>query len=337
MSESITITDAENAENAESITITDAEKARRTGEPRALLRNKIYNKLISEVKNMETMEDIQANIDDEVQDILGQKDIDRSPLRSLHPPNPMWIENAAADNEVQGILRQKNIDDQSHLRRSHLRPVYPLRRSPLHSVHPYNPVKPITMGWSQNAVDDDEVKRILSSRQSRRQSGRQSRRKVGGCTDRQKGIAAQIRTFTNNELREELNKIVHSGDSISAKTHHPSNEYIDLSNNFDSKAEDVLKKGIDFIKDNDKLGYKHKKKILNGIIQQLNSTTNATTMDNKPMTTLSRVTPRKTFKDITTRKTRMTPNATVKSRRNQRSRSRSRNRRNRSRSRRSRR
>lgn len=66
----------------------------------------------------------------------------------------------------------------------------------------------------------------------------------GGCTDRQKGIAAQIRTFTHGDLREELNNIVHSGDSISAKSHHPSNHYIDLSNNFDSKAEDVLKKQL---------------------------------------------------------------------------------------------
>ena len=32
----------------------------------------------------------------------------------------------------------------------------------------------------------------------------------GGCTDRQKGIAAQIRTFTHGDLREELNNIVHS-------------------------------------------------------------------------------------------------------------------------------
>ena len=74
----------------------------------------------------------------------------------------------------------------------------------------------------------------------------------GGCTDRQKGIAAQIRTFTNGELREELNKIVHSGDSVSAKTHHPSNEYIDLSNNFDSDAEAEINKGIEFIKNSDK-------------------------------------------------------------------------------------
>ena len=154
----------------------------------------------------------------------------------------------------------------------------------------------------------------------------------GGCTDRQKGIAAQIRTFTHGDLREELNNIVHSGDSISAKTHHPSNEYIDLSNNFDSKVEDVLKKAIDFIKDNERISYKHKKKILNGIVN-FNSTTNATTMNNKSITT-SRVTPRKTFKDATNAN-RMTTNATVKSRRSQRNRNRSR--RSRSRTRRSRR
>lgn len=148
----------------------------------------------------------------------------------------------------------------------------------------------------------------------------------GGCTDRQKGIAAQIRTFTHGDLREELNNIVHSGDSISAKSHHPSNHYIDLSNNFDSKAEDVLKKAIDFIKDNERISYKHKKKILNGIVN-FNSTTNATTMSNKSITTSTRVTPRKSFKDATNTN-RMTTNATVKFRRNQRSR-RSRSQRNR--------
>jgi len=157
-----------------------------------------------------------------------------------------------------------------------------------------------------------------------------SKIKQGGCTDRQKGIAAQIRTFTNSELREELNKIVHSGDSSSSKTHHPSNEYIDLSNNFDSKAEDVINRGIDFIKNSDNIKYKQKNKILNGVVQ-LNSKTNATTMYNKPMTTLSRVTPRKSF--LTATKSRTTPNeTTVKSRRSRRSRSRNRkSRRNRSR------
>ena len=156
-----------------------------------------------------------------------------------------------------------------------------------------------------------------------------SKIKQGGCTDRQKGIAAQIRTFTNSELREELNKIVHSGDSSSSKTHHPSNEYIDLSNNFDSKAEDVINRGIDFIKNSDNIKYKQKNKILNGVVQ-LNSKTNATTMYNKP-TTLSRVTPRKSF--LTATKSRTTPNeTTVKSRRSRRSRSRNRkSRRNRSR------
>ena len=251
---------------------TDAEKARQKGEPSALLRNIIYNKFISEAKNMKTMEDIQANIDDEVQGILRQKDIDRSPLR----------------------------------------PAYP-----------YNPDKPTMMGWNQNAVDDDEVNQYTKKILLRTPLGRQVRRKSGGCSDRQKGIAAQIRTFTNGELREELNKIVHSGDSTSSRTHHPSNEYIDLSNNFDSKAEAVINRGIDFISDNTK--YKQKNKILNGIVQNNSTKTNATTMYNKPMTTL--VTPRISFKDITS--TRITP--TVKSRRSRRSRNR--NRRNKSRSR----
>lgn len=142
----------------------------------------------------------------------------------------------------------------------------------------------------------------------------------GGCTDRQKGIAAQIRTFTHGDLRDELNNIVHSGDSISAKSHHPSNHYIDLSNNFDSKAENILKKAIDFIKDNEHISYKNKKKILNGIVI-FNSTTNATTMHNKPTITSTRVTPRKSFKDATNTN-RMTTNASVKFRRSRRNRSR---------------
>jgi len=290
--------------------ITDAQKARQTGQPRALLRDIINNKLISEAKNMKTMEDIQANIDDEVQGILRQKDIDRSPLRSVHPPNPMFIENAAADDEVQGILRQKDID-----------------RSPLRPAYPYNPDKPTMMEWNQNAVDDDEVNQYTKKILSRTQLGRQVRRKSGGCTDRQKGIAAQIRTFTNGELREELNKIVHSGDSTSSRTHHPSNEYIDLSNNFDSKAEAVINRGIDFIKNSDNIKYKQKNKILNGIVQNNSTIANATTMYNKPTTTL--VTPRISFKDITSN--RITP--TVKSRRSRRSRSRRNKSRSRSRSR----
>ena len=146
----------------------------------------------------------------------------------------------------------------------------------------------------------------------------------GGCTDRQKGVAAQIRTYTHGELREELNSIVHSGDSISAaKSHHPSNPYIDLSNSFDTKAEDILNRAISFIKDNEHISYKNKKKILNGIVQ-FNTTTNANarTVNNKSTTTLSnQVTPKKTFKDAITAN-RMTTNATVKFRRSRRNRSR---------------
>ena len=143
----------------------------------------------------------------------------------------------------------------------------------------------------------------------------------GGCTDRQKGIAAQIRTFTHGDLREELNSIVHSGDSISAKSHHPSNPYIDLSNNFDSKVEDVLNRAIKFIKENEHISYKNKKKILNGI-SQFNTMTNATSTINKSSTTSTRVTPRKSFKDATNAN-RMTTNAPIRrSRRSRRGRSR---------------
>ena len=133
---------------------------------------------------------------------------------------------------------------------------------------------------------------------------------LGGCTDRQKGIAAQIRTYTHGDLREELNNIVHSGDSISAKSHYPSNPYIDLSNSFDTKSEDVINRAIKFIKENEHISYKNKKKILNGI-SQFNTMTNATSTINKSSTTSTRVTPRKSFKDATNAN-RMTTNAPIR-------------------------
>ena len=96
-----------------------------------------------------------------------------------------------------------------------------------------------------------------------------------------------------------LNNIVHSGDNYSSKSHHPSNEYIDLSNNYDPKAESVLKEAVDFIKNNDKFGYKQKMKILKGVVQ-LNTITSAS---KQPTLKTLRVTPRKTFKDMIITKT----------------------------------
>jgi len=154
--------------------------------------------------------------------------------------------------------------------------------------------------------------RIKKTKNVRRKN-KSHRIQSGGCTDRQKGIAAQIRTFTHGDLREELNNIVHSGDSVSAKSHYPSNPYIDLSNSFDSKAEDVINRAIKFIKENEHINYKNKKKILNGIFQ-FNTMTNAnaTTINNKSTTSLSsQVTPKKTFKDAMTAN-RMTTNAPIR-------------------------
>ena len=152
--------------------------------------------------------------------------------------------------------------------------------------------------------------RIKKTKNVRRKN-KSHRIQSGGCTDRQKGIAAQIRTYTHGELREELNSIVHSGDSISAaKSHHPSNPYIDLSNSFDTKAEDVINRAIKFIKENEHISYKNKKKILNGI-SQFNTMTNATSTINKSSTTSTRVTPRKSFKDATNAN-RMTTNAPIR-------------------------
>jgi len=126
-------------------------------------------------------------------------------------------------------------------------------------------------------------------------------RQSGGSSERQKGIAAQLRTFTHGNLRDELNSIVHSGDNYSSKSNHPSNEYIDLSNNYDPKAESVLKEAVDFIKNNDKFSYKQKMKILKGVVHM---NTNTITNENKQVTLKTlRVTPRKTFKDMIITKT----------------------------------
>jgi hypothetical protein len=229
----------------------DWQKAKFQGEPRALLQ--YYNHL----RHLRALDDEAA--DNEVQDIIGNKDIDRSPVR---PSNPM-----SAD-----ILKREE-DARSA---------------------------------------NDEVKQILSGRL----------RKSGGSSDRQKGIAAQIRTYTNSDLREELNKIVHSGDSVSAKTHHPSNEYIDLSNNHDSKADDLLQKAIDSIKNNHKLSHKQKNKILHGIVNNISKTT--TTPNKNSTTRTSQVTPRRTFKDMI--KTNMTTRSIPRTNRRSRSRTRTRTR-----------
>jgi hypothetical protein len=202
-------------------------------------------------------------------------------------------DNEAADNEVQDIIGNKDID-----------------RSP---VRPSNPMSADILKREEDATSaNDEVKQILSRRLG----------KSGGSSDRQKGIAAQIRTYTNSDLREELNKIVHSGDSVSAKTHHPSNEYIDLSNNHDSKADDLLQKAIDSIKNNHKLSHKQKNKILHGIVNNISKTT--TTPNKNSTTRTSQVTPRRTFKDMI--KTNMTTRSIPRTNRRSRSRTRTRTR-----------
>ena len=70
---------------------------------------------------------------------------------------------------------------------------------------------------------------------------------MGGSSYEQKGIAAQLRPSTphNSVLRKKLNEIVHSGDFYESKD---LNSFLNLDNDFDSQAEEILNEAVDYIK-----------------------------------------------------------------------------------------
>ena len=102
---------------------------------------------------------------------------------------------------------------------------------------------------------------------------------VGGSSYEQKGIAAQLRPSTphNSVLRKKLNEIVHSGDFYESKDR---NGFLNLENDFDSQAEEILNEAVDYIKNQKDLNTKIKKRVLNGILPIQTTATTASTHTN---------------------------------------------------------
>jgi len=132
---------------------------------------------------------------------------------------------------------------------------------------------------------------------------------LGGALPLQKGVAAQLRTFIphSDSLRSKLNNIVHSGDK-NALTIHPSNDLVDSYNKFDPKAQAVIEEAIESIK-NINMSFKHKNRLLNGIMPMTNSnavavmTTNSKTVSNTPKSMWRTPSKSKSYRDMTKKRT----------------------------------
>ena len=98
---------------------------------------------------------------------------------------------------------------------------------------------------------------------------------LGGTSFDQKGVAAQLRSSMphNSVLRKKLNEIVHSGDFYEAKER---NSFLDLNNDADAEAQEVLSEAINYIKDHKDLSSKIKKRVLRGIVPISAPTTTST-------------------------------------------------------------
>ena len=106
----------------------------------------------------------------------------------------------------------------------------------------------------------------------RRRRGRNS---LGGSSFEQKGVAAQLRSSAphNSALRKKLNEIVHSGDFYESKER---NGFLNLDNDFDPEAQNVLIEAIDYIKSKQDLSSKIKKRVLQGIAPVATTSTTRT-------------------------------------------------------------
>ena len=95
---------------------------------------------------------------------------------------------------------------------------------------------------------------------------------LGGASFEQKGVAAQLRSSMphNSVLRKKLNEIVHSGDFYESKER---NSFLDLNNDSDVEAQEILSEAVDYIKNNKDLSSKIKKRVLQGIAPVTASTT----------------------------------------------------------------
>jgi len=143
---------------------------------------------------------------------------------------------------------------------------------------------------------------------SKKNVKKQKYKKYGGSSFQQKGIAAQLRPSipNNTTLRKKLNEIVHSGDFYESKYR---NSFLNLDNNFDPKAEDILNEATDFINTHKDLNTKIKKRVLNGIIPIHTTSTSVDTINyhiksptKTKINTLRRKTPTKTKTALSTRR-----------------------------------
>jgi len=119
---------------------------------------------------------------------------------------------------------------------------------------------------------------------------------LGGSSFEQKGVAAQLRPSTphSSALRRKLNEIVHSGDFYESKER---NSFLNLDNDFDPEAQDVLNEAVDYIRNNKDLSSKIKKRVLQGIAPV--TTTQRTNHDNTSTKRMRTRTPTKTNRTST--------------------------------------
>ena len=126
------------------------------------------------------------------------------------------------------------------------------------------------------------------------------REHLGGSSFEQKGVAAQLRPSTphTSALRRKLNEIVHSGDFYESKER---NSFLNLDNNFDPEAQDVLNEAVDYIRNNKDLSSKIKKRVLQGIapVTTSSSTTQRTNHDKTSTKRMRTQTPTRTSRTST--------------------------------------
>jgi len=154
------------------------------------------------------------------------------------------------------------------------------------------------MNNKKNSKNNQTKKKFRGNVKKR--NSKHIKRVVGGSSYEQKGIAAQLRPSTphNSVLRKKLNEIVHSGDFYESKDR---NSFLNLDNDFDSQAEEILNEAVDYIKNQKDLNTKIKKRVLNGILPIQTTTTTTATHTNSHAKTYRTPTKTSTSKNVKTR------------------------------------
>jgi hypothetical protein len=102
----------------------------------------------------------------------------------------------------------------------------------------------------RNNQDNEAIKQIserLGNEAGKKASdigkGR-TRKPRGGATALQKGLSAEMRSYTRPPLQHELNQIIHSNDAPHTKFGQTPNAYRDFTNSFDPKAQRAIDRSI---------------------------------------------------------------------------------------------